>query len=324
MIELSDLKTGYRGNIIVQIDHLQLRQKEITVIVGKNGCGKSTLLRSVAGQLPYRGSIICSMNTADDSKQVASVDSTDLASAPASLETGSKQNNRKQKEIRNLQSKERARLISYLPQHLTIPEMSVETLVSHGRFCRMGFSRTLGERDLDVIACALRTAEVDNLRDKSISSLSGGERQRAYLAMTIAQDATMMLLDEPDTYMDISHKMTLLGILRKLRDDGRGIVMTSHDMPFAFLAADRICVMAEGEIVPVDIAIVPTARVYHKGERFRIQIAGRYIREGWFEPLSWDEEAKGTHVIHTGGQYDSWIEIPVIPPRYQAGEYIHR
>lgn len=215
MIELSDLKTGYRDNIIVQIDHLQLRQQEITVIVGKNGCGKSTLLRSIAGQLPYRGSIVCSM----------------------------------QKEIRNLPSKERARLISYLPQHLTIPEMSVETLVSHGRFCRMGFSRTLGEKDLEVIACALRTAEVDHLRDKAISSLSGGERQRAYLAMTIAQDAPMMLLDEPDTYMDISHKMTLLEILRKLRDGGRGIVMTSHDMPFAFLAADRICVMAEGEIV---------------------------------------------------------------------------
>ena len=249
MIELSDLKTGYRGNIVVQIDHLQLRQQEITVIVGKNGCGKSTLLRSVAGQLPYRGSIVCSSDTADDSKQVASVDSTDPASAPASLEAGSKQNNRKQKEIRNLPSKERARLISYLPQHLTIPEMSVETLVSHGRFCRMGFARTLGEKDLEVIACALRTAEVDHLRDKSISSLSGGGRQRAYLAMTIAQDAPMMLLDEPDTYMDISHKMTLLEILRKLRDGGRGIVMTSHDMPFAFLAADRICVMAEGEIV---------------------------------------------------------------------------
>ena len=82
--------------------------------------------------------------------------------------------------------------------------------------------------------------------------------------------------------------------------------------------------LSEGEVVPVDIAIVPTSRVYHKGERFRIQIAGRYIREGWFEPLAWDEEAIGTHVIHTGGQYDSWIEIPVIPPRYQAGEFIHR
>ena len=82
--------------------------------------------------------------------------------------------------------------------------------------------------------------------------------------------------------------------------------------------------LAEGEIVPVDIAIVPTARVYHKGERFRVQIAGRYIREGWFEPLAWDTDNHGTHVIHTGGEYESWIEIPVVPPRYQAGEYVHR
>ncbi len=82
--------------------------------------------------------------------------------------------------------------------------------------------------------------------------------------------------------------------------------------------------LAPGEIVPVEIGIVPTSRVYHKGERFRVQIAGRYIREGWFEPLAWDAENAGTHQVHTGGQYDSWIELPVVPPRYQAGEYIHR
>ncbi len=76
-----------------------------------------------------------------------------------------------------------------------------------------------------------------------------------------------------------------------------------------------------GEIVPVDIAIVPTSRMYHKGERFRVQIAGHYIREGWFEPLAWDTDNAGTHVIHTGGQYESYIVVPVIPPRYVAGDY---
>ena len=82
--------------------------------------------------------------------------------------------------------------------------------------------------------------------------------------------------------------------------------------------------LEEGEVRAVDIAIVPTARVYHKGERFRVQISGRYIREGWFEPLAWDTDNAGTHNVHTGGEYASWIEIPVVPPRYQAGEYIHR
>ena len=82
--------------------------------------------------------------------------------------------------------------------------------------------------------------------------------------------------------------------------------------------------LAEGEVRTVDIAIVPTARVYHKGERFRAQISGRYIRDGWFKPLSWDTENHGTHNIHIGGEWESWIEVPVVPPRYQAGEYIHR
>ncbi len=82
--------------------------------------------------------------------------------------------------------------------------------------------------------------------------------------------------------------------------------------------------LAEGDVRAVDIAIVPTARVYHKGERFRVQISGRYIRDGWFEPLSWDTDNHGTHNIHTGGEWESWIEVPVVPPRYQAGEYVHR
>lgn len=72
-----------------------------------------------------------------------------------------------------------------------------------------------------------------------------------------------------------------------------------------------------GEIVPVDIAIVPSSRVWHKGQKLRIQIAGNYIREGWFEPLSWDVDNKGKHIIHTGGKYDSWIQVPYIPAKIE-------
>lgn len=82
--------------------------------------------------------------------------------------------------------------------------------------------------------------------------------------------------------------------------------------------------LAPGEIVPVDIAIVPSARIWHKGQKLRIQVAGRYIREGWFEPLAWDTDNKGKHVIHTGGQYASFIQVPVIPPKYVAGDYVYR
>ena len=72
-----------------------------------------------------------------------------------------------------------------------------------------------------------------------------------------------------------------------------------------------------GEIVPVDIAIVPSSRIWHKGQKLRIQIAGNYIREGWFEPLSWDVDNKGKHIIHTGGKYDSWIQVPYIPAKIE-------
>ncbi|MDL2293007.1 CocE/NonD family hydrolase [Ruminococcaceae bacterium OttesenSCG-928-D13] len=79
-----------------------------------------------------------------------------------------------------------------------------------------------------------------------------------------------------------------------------------------------------GEIVPVDIEIVPHSRIWHKGQKIRVQVAGRYIREDWFEPLVWDTDNKGRHVIHTGGKYDSWLQIPVIPPKYADGDYVYR
>ena len=79
-----------------------------------------------------------------------------------------------------------------------------------------------------------------------------------------------------------------------------------------------------GQIVPVDIEINPTSRIWHKGQKLRVQISGRYIREGWFEPLEWVTDNKGRHLIYTGGSYDSYLQIPVIPPRYQDGDYILR
>jgi predicted acyl esterase len=82
--------------------------------------------------------------------------------------------------------------------------------------------------------------------------------------------------------------------------------------------------LRSGEIVPVDIAIYPFSRIWHKGQKLRLQIAGRYFREGWFEPFTWELENRGTHIIHTGGEYDSYLQIPVVPPKYRAGEYVYR
>ncbi|MCF0229484.1 MAG: acyl esterase, partial [Parasporobacterium sp.] len=82
--------------------------------------------------------------------------------------------------------------------------------------------------------------------------------------------------------------------------------------------------LKDGEIVPVDIAIVPSSRLWHKGQKLRIQIAGNYIRDGWFEPLSWDVDNHGKHIIHTGGQYDSWLQVPYIPPKFETDGHVYR
>ena len=79
-----------------------------------------------------------------------------------------------------------------------------------------------------------------------------------------------------------------------------------------------------GEIVPVDIEIWPHSRIWHKGQQLELVVAGRYIREGWFEHLEWITNNKGNHVIHTGGKYDSYLQVPIIPPKYTAGNYVYR
>ena len=79
-----------------------------------------------------------------------------------------------------------------------------------------------------------------------------------------------------------------------------------------------------GEIVPVDVAIYPTSKIWHKGQQLRLRIAGRYIRENWFEPFAWATDNAGQHVIHTGGEYDSFLQIPLVPAKYEAGEYRYR
>jgi predicted acyl esterase len=79
-----------------------------------------------------------------------------------------------------------------------------------------------------------------------------------------------------------------------------------------------------GEIVPVDIEIWPHSRIWHEGQQLQVLVSGHYIREGWFEPFSWETNNKGNHVIHSGGKYDSYLQVPVIPPKYQAGDYVYR
>ena len=225
MIELHDLRAGYGGQVAASVDELRLEAGRITAVIGRNGSGKSTLLRAICRIIPHEGMVL--------------VDGQDLA---------------------RLSHRERARLVAYLPQTLSRPAMSVGTLVGHGRYARMGPLRSLGERDREAIAVAMEECGVSDLRNRMLGEVSGGELQRAYLAMTVAQDTPYLLLDEPAAHLDVTHRLEVHRLVRRLAQEGRGVIMTSHDLVEAFAVADEVCVMKHATIVASGPATCIAAR----------------------------------------------------------------
>ena len=214
MIEIKNLKTGYDGKIVLEIESLNFKEGEVTAVVGLNGSGKSTLLKSLVGITSYQGSI--------------KID---------------------EKKASGLSHKKRAAFISYLPQTLPVANLDIYTLVCHGRFPYLGYSKILGKQDIEEVEKALRLTDLWHLCDKKLSEVSGGERQRAYLAMVIAQNTKYILLDEPATYMDIKHQLEIMVILRKLAEQGRAVIFSSHDLPQSFSVSDKVCLLKEGRLV---------------------------------------------------------------------------
>lgn len=216
MIEIKNLKVSYGSKVVLQLESLDLEAGKITAIVGLNGSGKSTLLKSIVGIKGYEGSVLI------NGKQAS-----------------------------KLGHKKRATFVSYLPQIFPAANMDIITLVSHGRFPYLGYSKILGEEDLELVENALRITDLWEIREKSLLEISGGERQRAYLAMVIAQNTKFILLDEPATYMDIKHQIEIMDVLKKLADQGRGIIFSSHDLPQSFSVCDKVCLLKKGELVAV-------------------------------------------------------------------------
>jgi iron complex transport system ATP-binding protein len=143
--------------------------------------------------------------------------------------------------------------------------MSVGTLVAHGRFARMSFSKTMGVKDREAVRHALEMTGLWEERHRSVAELSGGERQRAYLAMVLAQETEYLLLDEPAASLDIAHQIEIMELLKQLSSDGRGIVITSHDLPQSAAYCDRICVIDRGRAA----LAIPAAELAEKTEMLR-------------------------------------------------------
>lgn len=214
MITISNMKAGYGGSPVISVPSLEIKNGCITGIIGKNGSGKSTLIKAIDAQIKYSGSIMIDDNN-----------------------------------LNNLSHIERACRIAYLPQHLNIVRMKVETLVSHGRYAYTTISHNLSSSDIDKIEYAMELTDITNLGNRYLEELSGGERSRVYLAMVIAQDSDYILLDEPTSDYDISHQNMIINILNKLLEDNKGIVICSHDIPLALTVCDSIVMIRDGNIL---------------------------------------------------------------------------
>ncbi len=213
MIEIKNLYAGYGKQTVLSGVSAYFEKHKFTSIIGVNGCGKSTLLKAALGILPIvKGEI-----TVDN------------------------------RALHLHRRNEIAKKIAYLSQGRNTPDMTVEQMVLHGRFPYLSYPKRYTAHDTEIARAAMKTVGIYELADKPLYTLSGGMRQAAYLAMALAQDTDYIFLDEPTTYLDISHQIELMKILRALADAGKGIVAVMHDLPMAFEFSDEILVLENGE-----------------------------------------------------------------------------
>ena len=146
----------------------------------------------------------------------------------------------------------RARHVAYLPQSRRVPEMTVRQLVLQGRYPWLGWPRRYGEKDHELARRAMERLEVAGLADRPLAELSGGTRQKCYLAMTLAQDTEVLLLDEPTSFLDPAHQLRLMALCRSVAAEGKAVAAVLHDLPLALRFADRVAVMDAGRLLMVE------------------------------------------------------------------------
>lgn len=184
---------------------------EVTALIGKNGSGKTTALRAVSGELKYKGRITVSG-----------------------------------KDIDGIPARERARLVSLMPQMLPSPQITVRELVALGRFPHSGAYGALNGKDLETVDNAIKTADIEHIRDLRADTLSGGERKSAFLALLLAQDTPVVMLDEPTAHLDAEKRRALYSVMRALSREGRTVLCVMHDINDALDIGDKLILLDKG------------------------------------------------------------------------------
>lgn len=215
-LEVRNLTAGYNADSVLKGIDLDILPSSMSAIIGANACGKSTLLRAILRLLvPQSGEVL--------------LDGID---------------------IHTIGSKQLAQQLGFLPQAPLVPDgITVLDLVSRGRHPYQGFLTKRTTQDEAAVAQALALTGTEDLIDRDVTELSGGQRQKVWIAMALAQQTDVLLLDEPTSYLDINHQIDVLDLLAQLnRRQGTTIVMVLHDLNLAARYCDHLIAMKDGRI----------------------------------------------------------------------------
>ncbi|WP_373819772.1 Fe(3+) dicitrate ABC transporter ATP-binding protein FecE [Glaesserella sp.] len=215
-LAVHQLQLAYQDNIIVPNLDLTLPSNQVIALIGPNGCGKSTVLKSFARLLkPKSGRVTYGHD-----------------------------------DIWQKSAKEYAKSLAFLPQHHLVPEgIRVRELVAYGRSPYLNLWGKLSKHDEEIVENAMQATQVSEFADRLAGDLSGGQQQRVFLAMTLAQDADTVLLDEPTTYLDLNHQAELMNMMRHMQRQGKTVITVLHDLNQACRYCDHLVVLKQGELI---------------------------------------------------------------------------
>lgn len=246
MLKIEEICTGYDGQEVLHGISAGIEAGRITVLAGPNGCGKTTFLKSMIGLVSKTSGEIW-------------IDG---------------------KKIEEYSAQMLAKKIAYLPQKRNVPDITVRKMVLHGRFPYLDYPRRYRAEDLKIADQALQQVGMEAYAEQNLKQLSGGMQQKVFIAMALAQDTPVILMDEPTSFLDIAHQIRLMETVRKLAEQGKAVVLVLHDLAMALRMADQILVLREGRM-----CVQGTPEAVYKsgvlGEVFGVKVKRVSTEDGW-------------------------------------------